>query len=310
MPTLKPLILGIFLGSAVLMPLGLMQPAGAVSVPASATADVAVGAIREDADSDKSAITTKAAVQSKTTVSTPGLWQRFRLFTSRLWNKLTMRRAQMVAKDEEGKPENTPKDAPSNDFQNPVTPPKEDQPAMKQMPGTKVVTLADTGTTLQLKRGQRFVLKLGEGYNWQLDLDDSGVLSRIKNIAVLRDSQGVFVAEKPGTATLTATGEPECRNSQPACGQPSIMFNLNVEVAGEVSANPSTMCTMEYKPVCGLVQVQCIKAPCPPLWQTFSNNCMAKAAGAMQIVPGACNATDAEFKTGVGVGSKIDLMVR
>lgn len=32
-------------------------------------------------------------------------------------------------------------------------------------------------------------------------------------------------------------------------------------------------CTREYMPVCWEVQVQCIKAPCYPIMQTFSNKC-------------------------------------
>ncbi len=35
-----------------------------------------------------------------------------------------------------------------------------------------------------------------------------------------------------------------------------------------------TMCTMEYAPVCASVAVQCIKAPCPAIEQTFGNKCM------------------------------------
>lgn len=33
-------------------------------------------------------------------------------------------------------------------------------------------------------------------------------------------------------------------------------------------------CTKDYRPVCAEVQVQCIKAPCPPIQETFSNKCM------------------------------------
>ncbi len=38
-----------------------------------------------------------------------------------------------------------------------------------------------------------------------------------------------------------------------------------------------TMCTMEYAPVCASVAVQCIKAPCDPVEQTFGNRCMMNA---------------------------------
>lgn len=38
-----------------------------------------------------------------------------------------------------------------------------------------------------------------------------------------------------------------------------------------------TVCTMEYAPVCAEVQVQCIKAPCPAIKETFGNKCMMNA---------------------------------
>jgi hypothetical protein len=37
------------------------------------------------------------------------------------------------------------------------------------------------------------------------------------------------------------------------------------------------ICTKEYMPVCGQVQVQCIRAPCYPVMQTFGNKCEACA---------------------------------
>jgi putative hemolysin len=39
----------------------------------------------------------------------------------------------------------------------------------------------------------------------------------------------------------------------------------------------SVVCTMEYMPVCASVAVQCVKAPCLPIEQTFSNKCMMNA---------------------------------
>lgn len=45
-----------------------------------------------------------------------------------------------------------------------------------------------------------------------------------------------------------------------------------------------TSCTMDYTPVCGSVAVQCIKAPCPAVEQTFSNLCMLKANPVVTLV--------------------------
>lgn len=39
----------------------------------------------------------------------------------------------------------------------------------------------------------------------------------------------------------------------------------------------AVVCTMEYAPVCAEVQVQCIKAPCPAIKETFGNKCMMNA---------------------------------
>jgi len=48
------------------------------------------------------------------------------------------------------------------------------------------------------------------------------------------------------------------------------------------------VCTMEYAPVCGKVQVQCITTPCLSVDQTFGNMCTAQAAGATDITTGEC----------------------
>ncbi len=47
-------------------------------------------------------------------------------------------------------------------------------------------------------------------------------------------------------------------------------------------------CTMQYAPVCGEIERQCIKAPCPPVKQTFSNKCVAKQKHAKILYSGEC----------------------
>ena len=53
-------------------------------------------------------------------------------------------------------------------------------------------------------------------------------------------------------------------------------------------AGSGVMCTMEYQPVCAAHQVQCIKAPCYPVYQTYGNACTAGVAGSKVIHEGAC----------------------
>ncbi len=46
----------------------------------------------------------------------------------------------------------------------------------------------------------------------------------------------------------------------------------HVSVAEHVQA-----CTMEYAPVCGERDVVCVRAPCPPVQETFGNTCALNA---------------------------------
>jgi hypothetical protein len=92
------------------------------------------------------------------------------------------------------------------------------------------VTLADDGKTVNLKVGQRFLLNLGEGYDWAPTVTDQNVVSRVVGILVIRGAQGIYKAHAPGTVTLTASGDPTCRQSKPACAMPSRLFKVNLVV--------------------------------------------------------------------------------
>ncbi len=63
-------------------------------------------------------------------------------------------------------------------------------------------------------------------------------------------------------------------------------FSQNIPSVG--ATTQTTMCTMDYTPVCGTVQVQCVTTPCNPIKQTFSNSCMARASNATSVTPGEC----------------------
>ncbi len=94
----------------------------------------------------------------------------------------------------------------------------------------KIVTLDDEGKTIQMAVGESFLLKLGEQYEWAVTVSDQSVVSRVKNIAVVRGAQGVYDTLQAGTATLTATGDPACRQSQPPCMMASRLFTVTIVV--------------------------------------------------------------------------------
>lgn len=96
--------------------------------------------------------------------------------------------------------------------------------------GTPAVTLGDNGRTITLHVGQRFLLELGEGYIWTVDIDHPLVVSRVVNVLTIRGSQGLYEALSPGYAALTAVGDLACRSAQPPCEAPSRVFELYITV--------------------------------------------------------------------------------
>lgn len=95
---------------------------------------------------------------------------------------------------------------------------------------TKDITLEDSGKSISLKTGQSFLLKLGEDFEWDVEVDNQDVVSRALNIMVIRGAQGVYEAHVPGHATLTAVGDPPCLHSDPPCKIHSTLFTLEIEV--------------------------------------------------------------------------------
>jgi predicted secreted protein len=100
------------------------------------------------------------------------------------------------------------------------------------IPESKIVTLADDGQTITLQVNETFLLKLGEGYDWNITISDQSIVSRVTNILVVRGAQGIYRAHKEGSSTLTAIGDPVCRKVSPPCAAPSREFRINIIVAG------------------------------------------------------------------------------
>ncbi len=117
-----------------------------------------------------------------------------------------------------------------------ITPPSpsDTTPAPSRMPvilSPQKVTLDENGATITLKAGESFLLDLGDAFIWQdVRVSDAAVLSRRVNVLVIRGAQGIYEAHQAGAVTLTAVGDPACRQSHPACAVPSIIFKITVLV--------------------------------------------------------------------------------
>jgi hypothetical protein len=97
-------------------------------------------------------------------------------------------------------------------------------------PSNIVVTRENNGQAIRMAVGQTFLLSLGESYRWSITVSDESVLTREVNILVIRGAQGVYKALKPGQTTLSAVGDPACRDQKPPCMMPSVTFEVTVIV--------------------------------------------------------------------------------
>lgn len=92
--------------------------------------------------------------------------------------------------------------------------------------GGMMVTLDDVGKTVSLKEGQDFYLSLGEHYQWTVEIEPTELASQNMNITPEPGDQGLYIARETGRGVLRATGAPDCRQANPPCARPDILFEI------------------------------------------------------------------------------------
>lgn len=96
--------------------------------------------------------------------------------------------------------------------------------------GGLTITMDDVGQIVPLRRGQSFSLYLGGDYTWQVESSPDFLISQNVKITPAPGEQGIFVARERGEGVFKAIGEPNCRQQQPPCERPSIMFQVSVMI--------------------------------------------------------------------------------
>ncbi len=91
----------------------------------------------------------------------------------------------------------------------------------------KVITSADQNRTITLKVGQRVMFFLDAIYTWQITSNNPAVLAPGTGSPMPAGAVGLFEALAPGNVSLSASGDPACRLSKPACMMPSILLEFN-----------------------------------------------------------------------------------
>ena len=89
------------------------------------------------------------------------------------------------------------------------------------------IAFSENGKIFTMHVGESFLLNLGtDVYDWTVEVDHQNVLQRDMGVTVIQGAQGIYVAQAPGTVTLTANGDPLCLQSKPPCKMPSISFSI------------------------------------------------------------------------------------
>jgi hypothetical protein len=94
----------------------------------------------------------------------------------------------------------------------------------------RMISLDDVGKTIQMREGQDFYLSLGENYTWKVEIDPPDLVSQNLKITPEPGDQGIFIARDSGLGVLRATGVPACRQSNPPCARPDLLFHVFIQV--------------------------------------------------------------------------------
>ena len=96
--------------------------------------------------------------------------------------------------------------------------------------GQIVVTNADHNTSVTMRVGDTFTLNLGDRFNWNVEVGNPQILTRVVNIqAPPPGVQGVFYANARGTTTLDASGGLNCPPNM-ACPAIAGVFHVTIIV--------------------------------------------------------------------------------
>lgn len=94
------------------------------------------------------------------------------------------------------------------------------------------LTMDDNGKHVLIKQGDLILIALDDTFysKWTIVVADPTILTIIQDATLPLHSQALYKAAQSGQTTLTATGEPKCRNSVPPCQIEPRPFTVQITV--------------------------------------------------------------------------------
>jgi hypothetical protein len=95
----------------------------------------------------------------------------------------------------------------------------------------RVVTLEDTGKTINLEVGERFLLVLKkDNYAFTVTVQNENIIKKIVDVDIPEGALGLYEAQREGQTQLIAGGELPCHQARPACLLPALQVEVNFVV--------------------------------------------------------------------------------
>lgn len=96
--------------------------------------------------------------------------------------------------------------------------------------GNIVITQDSVASGVEMKVGERAVVQLDPGFNWNVVASPDLVLSQVKDAPLEAGQQAVLEAKLPGNAMIQATGKPACAKDNPPCATPQAQMLIKIKV--------------------------------------------------------------------------------
>ncbi|MBI1731059.1 hypothetical protein HYR53_10670 [Candidatus Acetothermia bacterium] len=93
-----------------------------------------------------------------------------------------------------------------------------------------ILTMKDSGQTINLELRQRFELALDAKYTWVLQAYDRTVLKQVVDITSVPGYQGVFEGIGTGETNFETFGFALCKDDPIPCSKPDLKFSIKVQV--------------------------------------------------------------------------------
>lgn len=93
-----------------------------------------------------------------------------------------------------------------------------------------VITADSVKDGVEMKIGQKALVKLDTTYDWDLVITPNLVADKVKDAVLAEDTQAEIEAKLAGSAVIQGIGRAKCKQDNPPCDTPSKQLLIKIKV--------------------------------------------------------------------------------